>query len=114
MRHVRANKKIKKGDLVRVIAGKSKNKTGKVIKIVTDKNACFVEKVNMIKKHVKPSQQNPQGGIIDKEASLHLSNVVLISAAENAPASKAKKTTAKATTKKATKKTATKTVKKGK
>lgn len=101
MKTVRANKSIKKGDMVRVIAGRSKNKTGQVSKVLTKTNMCVVEKVNMLKKHAKPTQENPQGGIIEKEGPIHLSNVTLIDAktasAKKAPAKKAsaKKTPAK-------------------
>ncbi len=70
--------KIKTGDQVIVIAGKDKGATGKVIKIVKDKDRVVVEGVNMIKKHIKPSTENPQGGIVEQEASLHISNVALI------------------------------------
>ncbi len=70
--------KIKTGDEVIILAGKDKGATGKVIKIVKDKDRVVVEGVNMIKKHVKPSTENPQGGIVEKEAPLHISNVALI------------------------------------
>ncbi len=70
--------KIKTGDEVIILAGKDKGATGKVIKIVKDKDRVVVKGVNMIKKHVKPSTENPQGGIVEKEAPLHISNVALI------------------------------------
>ena len=81
MKQERANKKIKKGDIVQVVTGReaASKKTGKVLKILTKTNRCIVEKVNMVKVHRKPTQTNPQGGIDQKEASIHLSNVVLIS-----------------------------------
>ncbi|MCB1198048.1 MAG: 50S ribosomal protein L24 [Deltaproteobacteria bacterium] len=107
---IRANKAIKKGDMVEVIAGRSKSKTGKVTKIITKTNMCLVEKVNMVKRHTKASQENPQGGIVDKEAPIHLSNVKLVSAtvdkkpAKKEPAKKVTKKTAKKTTKEETKK----------
>lgn len=69
---------IKKGDLVRVIAGDSKNQEGKVLSVDTVKNRATVEGVNTVSKHNKPSTQNPQGGIVKKEASLHVSNLMLI------------------------------------
>ncbi|MCQ2235419.1 MAG: 50S ribosomal protein L24 [Bacteroidales bacterium] len=69
---------IKKGDLVMVIAGDDKNKEGKVLSVDPKNNRAVVEGLNMIKKHVKPSAQNPQGGIVEKEASIHLSNLALI------------------------------------
>jgi len=69
--------KIKTGDNVKVITGNNKGSEGKVLKIVSDKNRLIVEGVNMVKKHMKPNAQNPQGGIIEKEASNHISNVSL-------------------------------------
>ena len=70
--------KIKTGDNVKVITGNNKGSEGKVLKIVSDKNMLIVEGVNMVKKHMKPNAQNPQGGIIEKEASIHISNVSLL------------------------------------
>ena len=70
--------KIKTGDNVKVITGNNKGSEGKVLKIVSDKNRLIVEGVNMVKKHMKPNAQNPQGGIIEKEASIHISNVSLL------------------------------------
>ncbi len=70
--------KIKKGDNVVVISGASKGATGKVMKVIIDKNRAIVEGVNMIKKHTKPSAENPQGGIVEKEAPIHVSNLALV------------------------------------
>lgn len=70
--------KIKKGDLVEVIAGKDKGKQGKVIGVIIDKSRVLVEGVNRVKRHTKPSQKNPQGGILEKEAPIHYSNVLLV------------------------------------
>ena len=70
--------KIKSGDTVKVIAGDHKGSDGKVLQILKDKNRVLVEGVNMISKHTKPSAQNPQGGIVKKEASIHISNVLLL------------------------------------
>ncbi|MDB9712605.1 50S ribosomal protein L24 [Flavobacteriaceae bacterium] len=70
--------KIKTGDNVKVITGNNKGSEGKVLKIVSDKNRLIVEGVNMVKKHMKPNAQNPQGGIIEKEAFIHVSNVSLL------------------------------------
>jgi large subunit ribosomal protein L24 len=67
--------KIKKGDQVKVIAGGDKGKTGKVISVSAKTMRVVVEGVNLRKKHVKPSQKNPQGGITAKESSIHYSNV---------------------------------------
>jgi len=66
---------IRKGDLVIVVTGSNKGKKGKVLRVVGDR--VVVEKVSMIKRHTKPSQKNPQGGIVDKEGSIHISNVQL-------------------------------------
>lgn len=70
--------KIKKGDLVRVIAGKDKNAEGKVISVNGKKNTVVVEGINMVSKHTKPNAQNQTGGIISQEAPLHISNVMLV------------------------------------
>ncbi|MCO5141564.1 MAG: 50S ribosomal protein L24 [Oligoflexia bacterium] len=74
--------KIKKGDLVEVIAGKDKGKQGKVVGVTgkdnPNKTRVFVEGVNRVKRHTKPSQTNQQGGIIEKEAAIHLSNISLV------------------------------------
>ncbi|WP_034924428.1 50S ribosomal protein L24 [Gillisia sp. CAL575] len=70
--------KIKSGDTVRLIAGDHKGQEGKVQKILRDKNKAIVEGVNMVSKHEKPSASNPQGGIVKKEAAIHLSNLSLI------------------------------------
>jgi len=68
--------KIKKNDSVKVIAGKDKNKVGKVLKVVG--NRLIVEGINMVSKHSKPSQQNPKGGIIQEPAPIDASNVMLM------------------------------------
>ena len=68
--------KIKKGNTVKVIAGKDKDKEGKVIAVNQKKNTVLVEGVNMVTKHTKPSAQNQNGGIIQKEAPIHASNVM--------------------------------------
>ena len=70
--------KIKKGDTVQIIAGNDSGKTGRVIKVFLDKDRVVVEGVNMVKKHARPTQDNPQGGIIEKEATIHISNVMLV------------------------------------
>mgnify|MGYP006132892823 CR=1 FL=1 len=71
--------RIRKDDNVKVIAGNHKGKMGRVIKILKVKNRAVVEGVNLAKKHMKPSQENPQGGIIEKELSIHISNLMLVS-----------------------------------
>jgi len=70
--------KIKTGDEVVVLAGKDKGLKGKVLKIIKSKDRVIVEGVNIVKKHVKPSAENPQGGIVEKEAPIHISNVALV------------------------------------
>ncbi|HIU02137.1 MAG TPA: 50S ribosomal protein L24 [Candidatus Onthocola gallistercoris] len=70
--------KIKKDDLVKVIAGKDKGKEGKVMAVNHKKNTVIVEGVNMITKHTKPSPQNQNGGIVNQEAPIHASNVMYI------------------------------------
>ncbi len=70
--------KIKTGDNVVVLSGASKGATGKVMKVIVDKNRAIVESVNMIKKHTKPSAENPQGGIVEREAPIHISNLALV------------------------------------
>ena len=70
--------KIKKGDLVRVIAGKDKDKEGKVMSVNVKKHTVLVEGVNMVSKHTKPNAQNQTGGIVSQEAPIHISNVMLV------------------------------------
>ncbi len=70
--------KIKKGDMVRVIAGKDKNKEGRVLSVDAKKNRIVVEGVNMITKHQKPSAANQQGGIVNREAPIDISNVMYL------------------------------------
>ncbi len=68
--------KIKKGDKVQVIAGAYKGTVAEVIKVLPKQNKVIVEGVNVVKKHMKPTQVNPDGGIIEKEAPIHVSNVM--------------------------------------
>ena len=70
--------KIKKNDTVKIITGKDKGKTGKVVSIDTNNNTVKVEGCNMQTKHAKPSQANPQGGIVSQEGPIHISNVMLM------------------------------------
>ncbi|MBE4906596.1 50S ribosomal protein L24 [Bacillus luteolus] len=67
---------VKKGDKVQVISGKDKGKQGVILEAYPKKDRVLVEGVNIVKKHSKPSQANPQGGIINKEAAIHVSNVM--------------------------------------
>ena len=73
-----ATMKIKKGDTVKVIAGKDKDKEGKVIAVNKKNNTLLVEGINMVTKHAKPSMANQQGGILHQEAPIDLSNVMLL------------------------------------
>ena len=73
-----ATSKIKKDDLVKVITGKDKGKKGKVLSVDTKNNKVLVEGVNMVSKHSKPSMANQQGGIIEKEAPIDISNVMYV------------------------------------
>lgn len=70
--------KVKAGDTVLVIAGDHKGSQGKILKVNPEANKAIVEGVNMVSKHTKPSAKNPQGGIIKKEAPIHISNLSLI------------------------------------
>jgi LSU ribosomal protein L24P len=69
--------KLKKNDNVMVTAGKEKGKTGKIIRIDSEKNRVYIEKINMIKRHIKPRSAQEPGGIVDKEAPVNMSNVQL-------------------------------------
>lgn len=75
----------KKNDVVQVISGKYKGKKGKILRMLKDKGLIVVEKVNTIKRHTKPSQKDPKGGIIEKEAPLHVSKVLPLSSKEGKP-----------------------------
>ncbi len=77
--------KIKSGDTVRVMSGKDRGKTGTVIKVIRDKDRVLVEGVNIITKRVKPTAENPQGGLVEKEAPIHISNVMLVDPKKGAP-----------------------------
>ncbi|MCO0832544.1 50S ribosomal protein L24 [Fructobacillus sp. W13] len=76
---------VKTGDKVRVIAGKDKGKEGTVTKTVESKNRVLVEGVNLVKKHQKPSNEYPQGGVINTEAPIHASNVQVLDPSTNEP-----------------------------
>ena len=77
---------VKTGDTVIVIAGKEKGKKGKVIATYPKKDRVVVEGLNLVKRHTKPSQNNPQGGIMTKEAAIHVSNVMLVNPERGKPA----------------------------
>ena len=69
---------IKTGDTVKVLSGADNGKTGKVTSVVLEKGRAFVEGINMVSKHTKPSAANPQGGIVKREASVHISNLMVV------------------------------------
>ncbi len=77
--------RIKAGDTVYVIAGKEKGKTGKVLRIEREKQKVVVEKLNVIKRHSRPTQKNPGGGIVEKEAGIHVSNLMMYDAESGGP-----------------------------
>ncbi len=68
---------VRKGDMVVVITGKEKGKRGRVLRMVTKKDRLVIERLNLVKRHTKPTQRNPRGGILEKEGTLQLSNVAL-------------------------------------
>lgn len=67
--------RVKKGDQVLVLAGKDRGRTGRVLRVIAKKDRVVVEGVNIIKRHTRPTQRNPKGGILEKEAPIHISNV---------------------------------------
>ncbi len=75
--------RLKKGDTVKVVAGKEKGKTGKVLKIIADKDRVVVEKLNVVKRHQKPDARG-KGGIMEKEGPIHISNVMFLCSKCNA------------------------------
>ena len=76
---------VKKGDLVKVISGNSKGKEGKITLVDIDKQRAFVEGVNLVTKHLKPTAQNPNGSIVKKEASIHISNLMVVDPSNGLP-----------------------------
>jgi len=75
---VKIKLRVKKDDRVKIIAGDDKGKTGKVLEIITDSNRAIVEGINIVSRHTKPNAQNQQGGIIKKEAPIHISNLAVL------------------------------------
>ena len=86
---------IKKGDLVQVNAGEDRGKQGKVLEMIPDKQRAIVEGINMVSKHTKPNAAHPQGGIVKKEAPIHISNLMLIDPKSGKPTKVGRKTDAK-------------------
>ena len=82
---------VKRNDEVTVISGSQKGKSGRVLQVLRDKSRVIIEGVNVRKKAIRPTQENPQGGFEEKEASIHISNVKLVKAADNKTAEKKKK-----------------------
>ncbi len=76
---------IKKGDMVKVLAGEDRSKQGRVLEVDRDRMVAFVEGLNINKKHSKPTTANPQGGIVEKEGPIHISNLMLIDAKTGTP-----------------------------
>ncbi len=76
---------IKKGDTVYVNAGEDRKKTGRVLEVITEKNRAIVEGVNLVSKHTKPNAEHPQGGIIKREASIHISNLQVVDPTKGVP-----------------------------
>lgn len=76
--------KIKKNDTVKVISGEDKGQQGRVLRVDVDKERAIVEGINLVSKHSKPTSKNPQGGIVKREAAIHVSNLMLVDGKGNA------------------------------
>ena len=96
--------KIRKGDLVQVMAGDSKGTQGKVLEVLLAKNRVIVEGANMVSKHTKPSAATPNGGIVKMEAALHISNLMVVDAKTGKPSRIGKKKNAEGKSVRITKK----------
>ena len=90
--------KIRKNDVVLVIAGNARGKKGKVLKVYPDRDRLIVEGVNIMQRHSRPSQKNPQGGIVQREAPIHVSNVMLLDPKTSEPTRLGTKVVVDATT----------------
>ena len=77
--------RVRKGDTVIVVAGKERGKRGRVLRVIPEKGRVVVERINMVKKHQRPTQRVRQGGIIEREAAIHLSNVMLVDPSSGKP-----------------------------
>jgi len=82
---------VKKGDMVQVLSGNEKGNKGKILEILTKKNRAIIEGLNIVTKHVKPSQSNPEGGVEKVEAGIHISNLMLIDPTNGKPTRTGKK-----------------------
>lgn len=87
-----AKRHFKKNDQAIVIAGKEKGKSGKILSMISKKECVLIEKVNFVKRHSRPSAKNRQGGIIEKEAPIHISNVMILCSKCNSPVRIGRKT----------------------
>jgi large subunit ribosomal protein L24 len=76
--------KLRKGDIVKVVSGDSKGQQGRILEVLLDKKRALVEGVNLVSKHTKPNAKNTQGGIVKKEATIHISNLMLVDGKGNA------------------------------
>ena len=76
---------VRKGDMVIVVSGKERGKRGRVLRVIPEKSRVVIERINMIKKHQRPTQKIRQGGIIEREGSIHLSNVMLLDPTSGKP-----------------------------
>jgi large subunit ribosomal protein L24 len=76
---------IKKGEMVKVLAGENRGDSGRVLEVDRDRSVAFVEGLNLNKKHSKPTTANPQGGIVEKEGPIHISNLMLVDAKTGTP-----------------------------
>ena len=76
---------VRKGDTVVVVAGKERGKRGRVLRVIPEKSRVVIERINMIKRHQRPTQKLRQGGIIEREGSIHLSNVMLVDPTSGKP-----------------------------
>ncbi len=70
--------RLKKGDMVQIVSGENKGQSGKILRVLPGKGRALVEGRNLVKRHTKPNQKNQQGGILEKEASIHISNLMLL------------------------------------
>jgi large subunit ribosomal protein L24 len=81
----RTKPKLKKNDTVMVVAGRERGKTGKVLRVLRERNGVLIERVNLVKRHMKPRGMQAPGGIVEKEAPVHISNVMILCDRCNAP-----------------------------
>ncbi len=97
--------KIRKGDIVKILSGDAKGQQGKILEVIIKKNRAIVEGANMVSKHTKPSAASPNGGIIKKEAAIHVSNLMLVDPASGKTTRVGRKVNAEGKTERIAKKT---------